>query len=65
MSCVYIEFGGKCNLFDEDDLENKPPGCDDEGYCTCDDDPYPDATCENYESDGRDEEEEEENDESD
>ena len=51
MGCIYNEFGtGKCQLFDEDEGIERA-GCDDEGFCICDDDPDPSYLCEDYKSD--------------
>lgn len=47
MSCIYSDFDGKCTIWGP---EIDGWGCNDEGYCICEDDPYPSYTCENYES---------------
>lgn len=49
MGCVYSNFNGECELWEEPILQN---GYDKEGYCICEDDPDPSVLCEMYESDG-------------
>lgn len=51
MGCMHNNFEGICNMYDEDSDFNNPPGCDIDGYCTCDEDTYPEDTCGSYESD--------------
>ena len=46
MSCKYSDFNGVCQLFG-DGMER--PGCDEEGYCVCEDDEEPLDSCEDYE----------------
>ena len=50
MGCNYSNFDGDCELYDED--INDGLGCDEDGCCICEDDPNPEVTCGNYESDG-------------
>jgi hypothetical protein len=47
MSCIYSDFNGKCTLWDE----NYELPCAPDGDCVCEDDPNPEDSCENYESD--------------
>jgi hypothetical protein len=49
MGCIYNQWEGKCQMWDED-IES--PGCDEEGHCICCDDEDPSYLCESYESDG-------------
>lgn len=67
MSCIYCDFHGKCQMWDEDStntFENNAVGWDSEGYCVVDDDPDPSISCEIYESaDTYDDEEEDYDDE--
>ena len=46
MSCVYSGFHGECQLWEEGEQR---PGCSDDGYCICEEDPDPGITCEDYE----------------
>ena len=48
MGCLQNNFHGECNVWDE---SVEMPGCDDEGFCVCDDDEDPADTCEDYQSD--------------
>lgn len=48
MGCLYCDFDGKCQFFE--DKDNKPQGCNDDGVCLVDDDPDPSYGCESYES---------------
>ncbi len=52
MSCVYqsngFNDGPDCSLWD-DTIEMN--GCDENGYCSCSEDPDPSYTCDSYESD--------------
>lgn len=52
MGCIYNTFDGICQLWDEDNIEQSPPGCDKkDGACWCDEDPHPHNSCDSYESD--------------
>ncbi len=48
MGCIYQDYMGLCNMWDEDIEMN---GVEGEGICVCSDDPDPGDTCEVYESD--------------
>lgn len=50
MGCIYSH-DGECEFYDNDDIYNKPNGCDDGGLCIADDDPTPADSCDMYESD--------------
>lgn len=52
MGCRYAEMNGKCQLFTP---EMESPGCDENGFCICEDDEHPEDTCEDYESDSEEE----------
>ena len=56
MGCIYSNFNGHCQNWCE---EIEMPGCDNEGYCVCEDNPDPNFLCEHYESEYDDIEEEE------
>lgn len=45
MSCKFSNFDGVCEFFN--DGIDRP--VDNEGYCTCEDDPNPEDSCEEYE----------------
>ncbi len=47
MSCKNCNHEGKCELFNPDYEEGL--GCDEEGNCTCEDDPNPEESCSSYE----------------
>ena len=57
MPCLYCNFDGTCQLFDEewdysfdkDGLCIDGYGFDIKGYCYCEDDPDPSYSCGNYE----------------
>ncbi len=61
MGCRYSNFDGKCNVFDEN-IEDEL-GCDDDGFCICEDDEDPSELCSNYDSEDDDTTEEDEDDE--
>ena len=50
MGCKHSNFGGICNMWDEDDTADAPAGCDDDGACLVDEDPNPEDSCDSYES---------------
>lgn len=50
MGCKHSDINGLCQMFDEDDVEGRPEGCEDDGFCLVEDDPSPEDSCESYES---------------
>jgi len=50
MGCIYSNLDGECGLWDENIGK---PGCDEEGFCTCEEDPDPNVLCDSYESDNQ------------
>lgn len=53
MGCIYSNFEGECTLWEQDSAAN-PDGC--EGpICIVEDDPEPEDSCHDYDSDGDDE----------
>ena len=50
MGCIYCNYDGICQFFDEDEAEIRPNGCDNNGNCLVEDDPIPSESCEQYES---------------
>ena len=50
--CKYLSFDGKCQLWDDTDIqfEHIVNSCDEYGYCLVDEDEYPLNTCEDYQS---------------
>ena len=62
MGCIYNNWDGECSIWDKN-IEMQ--GCDERGICVCDDDPNPEDSCEDYNSDSNyDDWEEEDTDES-
>lgn len=51
MSCMYSNFDGQCELWDDDDIqvEHIVMSCDEEGHCVVEDDDDPSIMCEDYE----------------
>lgn len=50
MGCKHSNFVGQCTIWDEDDLDSAPEGCEDDGACVVEDDPSPEDSCGSYES---------------
>lgn len=51
MGCIYSDTDGTCTIHTQG-VDN--PGCDENGYCICEDDPNPQESCDNYEPDSGD-----------
>jgi hypothetical protein len=43
MTCILNSFNGKCTMFEGEVDENL--GCDEDGYCICDNDENPSESC--------------------
>ena len=52
MGCIYSNFDGECALWDVD-TDYEAQGCE-AGFCIVEDDPNPADSCEDYQSDGND-----------
>jgi len=50
MGCIYSNFHGECMNYNGD-TDYEPRGCE-AGFCVVEDNPYPEDSCESYESDG-------------
>lgn len=49
MACVYSDFEGKCQYFDDDDIHEESCCYDVKGYCNCEHEIYPQEFCKAFE----------------
>jgi len=52
MSCIFSNFNGTCQYFDENNTDDAFPngmGYDNKGICVVEDDPNPEDSCQNFE----------------
>ena len=59
MGCHFCDFNGQCQKFEDESTDITELGCDDDGYCLCEDDEDPEDACEHFQSDDDEEMEDE------